>query len=57
MTYTERLARFVDDLCRAGALVREVDRDELHERERKERVEHWERLRDDSPASVVPRKR
>jgi hypothetical protein len=42
---------------RAGAVVREVGRDELHEREKKERRERWERIRDEAPSPVVPRKR
>lgn len=57
MTREERLASFVDDLVRAGAVVREVGRDELHEREKKERRERWERILDEAPASVAPRKR
>jgi len=57
LTREERLARFIEDLVRAGAVVREVGRDELHEREKKERRERWERIRDEAPSPVVPRKR
>ena len=57
MTARERLARFVSALLEAGAIVREVSADELHERKRKGSREQWNAALDERDASVVPRKR
>ena len=57
MTPSERLARFVDDLVRAGGIVRELGPEELHDRKRAERRERWERILDEAPSPVAPRKR
>lgn len=57
MTPSERLARFVEDLVRAGAVVREVSPDEHADRVKRERRERWNAILDDATSPVTPRKR